>query len=482
VAKDVLANLNKAHKTKARDVLKREPSCGEIIVHGLVKASAKDESFAEFLKRSSDYAELVGEVNVFISHAWGSSFDDTVQAIEDFEAKLPDEAPPAFYFIDYFAVNQWDAKKDLDQLGVIAQRSQKLLLMLSPWQKPATLGRAWCIFEVAHALIGSTEVVVSMPPTEKRRFQDALPRLLSRQSQVSSFLDIFTGIDSRNSKTSVEEDSIKIKKFIEEKLDGYEAVDQSVANALREWLARTVQNLCEMHRTKGKKQYTNFVWTSCLLFRALNKHGLIVHYLKQAINIFKDEGDWDSEYRAKNDLALALKNLGRYPEAIELYTQVIEEKTRKLGAMHYGTLKSMQNLGCAYQASKEWSKAEALLRTVWNDMKETQKAMSPGIRLVQGKLAEVLRDSKKDLIQAEYLFKEMLDYFTKVWGEFHHSVQYTAVEYARCLELKGSTAEALKMYMKGYPILLKAYGANDNKVKKVGGWIKALNQADEFKE
>ena len=69
VAKDIVAKLNKVHERIARDVLKRKPSHGEVIVHGLVKKIAEGESYAEFLKRSSDSSVLVGKVNVFVSHA-----------------------------------------------------------------------------------------------------------------------------------------------------------------------------------------------------------------------------------------------------------------------------------------------------------------------------------------------------------------------------------------------------------------------------
>merc|ERR1719193_1128164 len=88
VAKDVLKLLNEGHEKTAKEMLKREPSPGEIIVHGFVKSCVTDQSYAEYLKSRPASAHLVGEVNTFVSHAWGSSFKGTVGAIEEFEATL----------------------------------------------------------------------------------------------------------------------------------------------------------------------------------------------------------------------------------------------------------------------------------------------------------------------------------------------------------------------------------------------------------
>ena len=95
-------------------------------------------------------------------------------AMEEFETNLPDTAPPCFYFIDFFAINQHDPNKDLDQLGTIVKQSPKLLLIASPWERPVTLGRAWCIFELAHAVLGQTKIVLSMPADEKLTFREAV--------------------------------------------------------------------------------------------------------------------------------------------------------------------------------------------------------------------------------------------------------------------------------------------------------------------
>jgi len=108
--------------------------------------------------------------------------------------------------------------------------------------------------------------------------------------------------------------------------------------------------------------------------------------------------------------------------------------------------------------------------------------MSSDIRACQGKLAEILRDSGKDVDEAARLYKELLDYKTKCWGSLDPTVIVTAAHHARCLDLKGSTVEALKTYQKAYPICLKQWGEKDLDVQKIRSWIEAAKKTDDRKD
>merc|ERR1719233_569201 len=107
--------------------------------------------------------------------------------------------------------------------------------------------------------------------------------------------------------------------------------------------------------------------------------------------------------------------------------------------------------------------------------------MSYRSRGVQARLAEVLRDSGRGLDEATRLYKELLDYETKHWGNQHPTVLLTEAELARCLELRGSP-NAAKTYQKAYAIFLKTWGEEHYDVKKVRGWIEAARNKDELKE
>ena len=108
--------------------------------------------------------------------------------------------------------------------------------------------------------------------------------------------------------------------------------------------------------------------------------------------------------------------------------------------------------------------------------------MSFNIRMVQFLYAKVLRDAARDVDTAARLFKEILDWETKDGGQQQPSVQAYAAQYARCLQLKGLTAEAAEIYEKAYPIMLKSYGKHSVPVNNLRTWMEEGKKLDEFKE
>jgi len=291
---------------------------------------------------------------------------DTLEAVEEFERNLPETEPPCFYFIDFFAVNQYDPKKDLDQLGDIVKRSQNLLLIASPWESPATLGRAWVIFELANAVLSGKQIVLTMPMNEKIKFKAAVAQRLTSDGNATKFLEIFSNIDSRNSNASVEEDLVQIRTFIEEKLGGFDSVDQKIANALRLWIGRAVQGFCESHRAQGSRKHGLFLYQSNYIFSFLGMWDCQLKFARQALKIFEDLGDQEMAEAAQSDVAKALNESGRFSEAVSLREDLLERDIKKYGLEHRDTAYSRYNLGISYMRTEQWSKAEDQLRRSWN--------------------------------------------------------------------------------------------------------------------
>jgi len=479
VLKDILSLLSKQTEQNAMDVLKRHPTPGECIVHGLVKLLAKDSSYSEYLKSDPKFSHLVGEVSVFVSHAWASGFEQTVDAIEEFEESLPDNTPTCFYFVDFFSVNQHHPQKDLNKLGEIVKRSQKLLLMASPWESPATLKRAWVVFELANAVIGGTDIFLSMPSSEKLKFKEAVEERMTSGAAAQKFLHIFSDIDSKSSKASLETDLLKIRTFIADQLGGFDFVDRKVANALRLWVGGAVKGFCETYRPKNSKMHASFLLKSNHLFSCLCMHDTELKCARQALKIFEDAGDEENAEVACNHVTSALSLLGRHTEAIALEEEDLEKMIKKYGLEHKETAYARYNLAISYIYTEQWSKAETQMRAAWNYWKKVDEPMSCLIRAAQGKLARILRDSGRDLDEALRLYKELLDFKTTVWGSRNPTVLVTAVDHARCLELKGYTGRALMTYKEAYPMLLKTYGEKDLDVSRVRRWINAAEKIED---
>jgi len=106
---------------------------GESVVQSIVIPATKNRkcSYAEMLRKD------VGEVNVFISHAWKYKFEDLVNAIENYKKEKKDGVK-RYYFLDYLAVNQNRdngqslAPNDLRDLEPLVKQVKEFVLVVSP--------------------------------------------------------------------------------------------------------------------------------------------------------------------------------------------------------------------------------------------------------------------------------------------------------------------------------------------------------------
>jgi len=480
VLMDILKNLNDDHRIIASRALKRTPSNGETIVHGIVKTVAKNQSYATFLKENPDTADMIGKINIFVSHAWSSTFKGTVESIEAFEAQLPDDAPPCFYFVDFFSINQYDAEKDLKQLKLIVQESQKLLLMATPWRKPVTLGRAWCIFELGNAVLGETEVVLTMTAEGKSDFMKSVEQITTSYD-MEFLLSSLTEIDSKNSEASVKSDLEMIKNFIMDKLGGFDLVDQKVGDALRQWIAESLKMWCESYKPWGTPKHCSFLSSSCFFFLTFGMWEYMLKCGQLSVKIAEDFGVYYGG--GKKNVALALEYLGRFSEAIAMRKLILKKSIEKNGPKHKETLQDRRLLGAAYMAASQWDKAEVEIRSVLKVYQEIHEPMHYRIRIAQDHLAIILRDSGKDIDEAQKLFKELLDQNIKEFGVEDPTVLINAVQHARCLDLRGYHATALQTYNQAWPTILRTWGENDKDVKMVRRWIvQAKSRTVEKKE
>jgi len=130
---------------------------------------------------------------------------------------------------------------DLRNLANIVQSCDTLALMAVPWRNPKALTRVWCIFEIANAILGKTEITIILPPQQKVIFQQSL---MTEMGVVGNFMGkIFGNINSKNAKASVVSDITMIGKFIKDKLGGCLNVDTLVSDGLRSWFLKATLGL-----------------------------------------------------------------------------------------------------------------------------------------------------------------------------------------------------------------------------------------------
>jgi hypothetical protein len=126
------------------------------VVDRIVKPQTEDAkiSYSDFLKQDPDADNFLGDANCMISHAWGCSFNDTVEAIESHVLEQTSSGQH-YVLLDIFHINQHkfgqvqDKKAIYDQVlrqltqMVRAPSDKKLVLCIDNWEDPVMLNRAW---------------------------------------------------------------------------------------------------------------------------------------------------------------------------------------------------------------------------------------------------------------------------------------------------------------------------------------------------
>jgi len=370
----------------------------------------KHDEWVNFIKTEKD--EILGKVNVFVSHAWAYDFQTLVESVEQWEKnweKVNGSRHETFYyFIDYFAVNQHNQKDDLSKLQEVIRVSKVTCLLLNPWYNPIPLRRLWCIWEIAKTgEYPSTRLNVAFTPEQVKRFKENFFGDSEKVRLISRMLEI---VDSKNAKATRKEDEIKIKYDIE-KMGGFQKVNVRCIRTLRKWL---IDQACEFadeeargeHYKKSndkvaiEKAYSVLKNVGTFL-RHQGKFEKSIKYLKEGIRMMEeyygesvDEKDDEKVYckdwlelsynkiRKKhkkkflellNSLANSLTEVQQYSEAEAIYRKTLDWRVELLGWNVKPTRITQFNLGVCLIHREQLKEAEKILQEVINFWSKNEK-------------------------------------------------------------------------------------------------------------
>ena len=171
---------------KRREQLPFEKLSTFHIVHQVIKPLLAETgpdgtpcSYVETLQGKVDAATgqpLVGRATRFVSHAWSRPFSDLVDVL-DAHAR----GQPLYFWLDMFVNCQHKADAmPLDWWTVTFSNAVRqighTLLVLQPWNKPAALERAWCLWELFTTTQTGVRLDVEFVQGEAEAFHNALVR------------------------------------------------------------------------------------------------------------------------------------------------------------------------------------------------------------------------------------------------------------------------------------------------------------------
>mmetsp|Transcript_20182 Transcript_20182/g.34036 ORF Transcript_20182/g.34036 Transcript_20182/m.34036 type:complete len:875 (+) Transcript_20182:68-2692(+) len=315
---------------------------------------------------------LFAPVTTFVSHAWKGSFVSLKNSITE-HCKLQttsndsgsSEAPPAF-FLDIFVVNQHTPPwKETPVVGMDyalkqpIELSLKTLLVMSPFEDPVPLKRAWCIYEICNTKRLGATLNITMPEEEHKRFIDALTL------GEFDFNDWITNIDIEKAGAFDPNDKQMIMNLVSQSPGAAAGLNRTVVMALCEWLSTqgylALERIPEKERGSSKliKNLANVIWRQGKPDEAETLYEEMVKCRREA---FGDNDErtldglhiWGRFQRAK----------GQWDMAQKVLEETVAGRKALFGTGHEDTLTSQMELAEVYRGMDQLDKADELIREI----------------------------------------------------------------------------------------------------------------------
>ena len=193
--------------------------------------------------RKLSYCELlqaqgspdVGQATVFISHAWKFRFLDVVDTL----AHHFRDSPDTIIWFDLFSNNQ-NISADLDfhwwstTFKSAIEQFHHTVLILSPWNDPIPLTRAWCLFEIYCTVDTKSKFEVAMSPAENLRFVNQV------KEDIGVINAMIAKVDLQRSEAWNPADRDQIFKAVQDSVS-FAGLNSMVFSLLRDWVVEVVQ-------------------------------------------------------------------------------------------------------------------------------------------------------------------------------------------------------------------------------------------------
>lgn len=493
---------------------------------------------------------------VFVSHAWKykfselisaiSSFDRThsrdITLINDYELLDPSEINKTggfdfnrsalttaigptenYYWIDVCVNNQWEAPQlpyewwsstFLSAIGKIGNTC----LVLSPWDDPIPLKRAWCLWEIVCTKTTHALFTIQFSPIERMKFQKIL------RVNFEYIMKAISGIDLESSEAWNPLDKEMIFDVVRHLEGGFQSVNMIIFDVLREWLCESgrdaidyseniystesnydkikdnlylMNNVGQLLKEQGKYEEAEHLYRLALSgynridWKRHDKErrekfeakGMSPIQIQKALSIrYKDndgeglladcsddspvdgyEIEQDRHLSTTNNLAILLNITGRRSEAEMLFKEILQQYIRRYGDEDKDTLAIKNNLANIYNDKGERNLASAMYEEVLAGYLKILGKENPETLSCMHNLATVWNDQGKAK-EAEELMRETLELQSKILGRDHPTSLITMNNLALILYDQKKLAEAENMYQDTLKGQEKVLGKNHPKV------------------
>ena len=437
-------------------------------------------SYLELLERRGDISSF-GQATHFASHAWSYSFLSFVgtifQKCED-DGLDEDATRP---WIDIFSVNQHLGIERFDHWAVsfkVAIRViGKALLIFIPYRGAVWLERAWCLFELWAIVEGQVPFEIVLPAEEKKSFTTFLV-------EGGKVEDVISEIDIRKARAYKPSDLENINRIVDKSM-GHGRLNELLTAEMRKWFVSTAEsallmipeenrtvselylNIMKMYRMLGRYSDAE----TGLVVRCNNQQELLgTNDIKLAETMCElggsklDLGQLDSAIAVLSEALLIsrmpeLENLellgkitnalgrvksdqGKYSEALQMYQESLDLRTRCFGTGHVSVADTYNNMGVVYETQGDYEKALFHYQNALDIKIKSLGGAHASVATTEMNIGNVL-SAQGDYENALLHLQKALDINVKCLGPSHVSVAQTHGNISNVLSAQGDDENSL---------------------------------------
>lgn len=450
---------------------------------------------------------FTSNARVFVSHAWRYEFSCLVEAVETFfidELVVTGEnagclqshrltAVNTSLWIDLFVNDQWNAPSlpyewwsgtFLSAIGEIGHT----MLVLSPWNDPIPLTRAWCLWEILCTIRTKSKLTVQLSAKHRRQFQEEY------RKNENCLLAALSKIDVQKSEAWKADDRDMIfeavrKTDVSPTLRGFRGVNNLIMDHLRSWATTSVKEmitdpfyklsatgekqsetderwaavrnkalLAGLYHTQSKLIEAADIYNECILemrslthrhdpellrlkarlaalYRCARMYDFAQHIYIEIYESFHDSLGKNNPdtLRILSYQAKIFQLKGDLDSALAVYSVILEQFNEKriLPPDHNDTLQIMQNLGQIYSDKGMYDEALEMFRAAFEGYERNNGVdvdHPDTLRTVHG-IGIVMQNQKK-FIEAELLLTRAHIGLERVLGAKHPEVVKVAANAA----------------------------------------------------
>ena len=344
----------------------------------------------------------VDKADVYVVHAAGSSFRDTLAALEQFSVARPF----AYFWLDMLAHNLHDNSALGDAwwqagLAQTQERAGTVLVVLSPWTSPAVLQQQQCLWELACALNQPSMRVVPK--------LGAADITAMRAAVLSDPLCLLPIVDAVDCEHAADAHQALISNAIEDSV-GFGSVDSKVKEAARGWFVQLLKELSKTSLEHGNLE-SDIVQLGQVgaALKSLGATDDAVKYLERCLAICRgvlgeQHGDTAACY---SNLGLSYQDKSDYVRAVDCFQRAADIETVLLGPNHADTIATYKHLVHVHAVQGSTDKFIECHKRILEAMYATVGAQHPDCDASFTAIAEAYETLKDYRKVVEYLRKSL---------------------------------------------------------------------------